>query len=214
MPAGSLPASELRGRPRVNVPAVVPPGRHCIDPPARVQEFRVTPQHFPRDRPAHTRTSRARRTEWAPDFPISVKSRLRRDDLPVVTIRPSTDIPLVRPEPGVSAELLNAKVQARNDRIVGDVVDASIDRAAELREQRAERDRERREAERAEAARQAEQREEFRRIEREDAEALAESKQAEAEAAERRDNDPWRATLLHERADRLEGSAQRLDTAG
>jgi len=101
--------------------------------------------------------------------------------------------PLVRPVAGESAELLNARVRARNDRIVGDVVDASVERSAELREQR-----ERREAER---------RAEYERIERRDAEALAERTRGEAEAAERREDDPWRATLLRERADRIEARA-------
>ena len=121
--------------------------------------------------------------------------------------------PLVRPERGESGELLQARLRARNDRIVGDVLDASIDRAAELREERAERDRERREAERVEAERQQRRREETERVEREDARKLAQAKRDEAEAAERREDDAWRATLLRERADRIEASAG-VDTLG
>ncbi|MEM7755868.1 MAG: hypothetical protein AAF297_09565 [Planctomycetota bacterium] len=137
-----------------------------------------------------------------------------------MSIAPANPIPLVRPPAaqfqtgeGVSAELLNAQVQARNDRIIGDVLDQSIEKAAQRREERAERDRERREAERAEAERQQERREQFRRIEREDAEQLAKTKRAEAETVERREGDAWQATLLRERADRIE-SAAALDTTG
>ncbi|MEM1184026.1 MAG: hypothetical protein AAGI53_03385 [Planctomycetota bacterium] len=138
-----------------------------------------------------------------------------------MTVRFVESPPLVRPWPGASAEALGAAVRARNDEILGDVLENSIERSAELREQRLEREREQREAEEARARREQDRRNAIEQIERNDAEALAERTRQEARVAARREGDPWRATLLETRADRIEARAlnaaapeQALDTVG